>query len=185
MPNIGLSYTSAQMSDMLDSAGKGKVLLGLVFKPVISTNSIEFKIQRAIRTLNADIDPIEFVPVPNPQPQKKKLYRENNGVLKPAQNPDHYQTGDQLEYFDSNFNFSFFYAGAISALIAISERVIISGADIHSGMMAFPPKGLAKRNGTLKMEIDKESLKIRKGVREEQIPAAIIGTPCPPWWRPR
>lgn len=184
MPNIGLSYTSAQMSDMLDLAGKGKTLLGLVFKPVTSTNSIEFEIQRAIRTLNADIDPIEFVPV-NPQPTKERLYREDNGILKPAQNPDHYQSGDQLEYFDSNF--SFFYAGAISALIAISERVIISGADIHSGMMAFPPKGLAKRNGTLKMEIDKENLRgnIGSGSRLEQIPAAIIGTPCPPWWRPR
>jgi len=183
MAFIGLSIPSRTIASLLNSHSD---LIGLTFKPanIIVGNAVTLEVNKVIFDSSVNIDPVSFIGVDSIE---GTIYREDNNGGAPYLKP----TGgnaiinDRFQYISlTSNNFAFFTKDALFTLGKISANLIFSGAAIKPGLMAYPNSGITGEYGSLKVEVDRGDLKIISGNKDNMIPAAIVGTPCPPHWDP-
>ena len=186
MAVIGLSIPSITIAPLLN----GHVgLVGLTFKPVsISVrNAVMLEVNQVIFNSNVNINPVSFEAV---NPLGGIIYRQDNNegtpYLKETTGGDAI-ANDSFQFISlTSNNFAFFTKDALFTLCQISSNLIFSGAEYTPGMVAYSGSGIAGAYGTLKVEVDRGNLKIINddNTDNQKIPAAIVGTPCPPSWDP-
>lgn len=184
MANFGIELTRGQLNYLLGPASGNNVLIGLVFKlkELVDGAPVEFGVRRAIRILNANSDIVEFS---GETIVSGEVYRESGNNLEPTGSPN-YTAGDEIQFNGStpDANFWYFSADAVDTLLAVSNKVIVSGSGYQPGTWAYPPNNVGNKYGSLKMEVNRTDLRINPGNKDNQIPAAIAAHPCPPNWKP-
>ena len=181
MAKIGLAYNRGRITSMLQKRpGKSEPVIGLIFIPVYSAGgSPVFDIRQVYFDASGPAFHYETVTPAN----HNGLFRESSltGALSPAITS---AATDEIEFattLSHSLDFGFFTKDELTVLKTLSNSIIVSGANMHTGLMAAGPAPTPPPFATLIAEVDPASRTL-PAAGSDPMPTVALSMPCPPYW---